>query len=55
VEREGKRAKKPDVYSPRYTEGFYARFDQVAVRISSTEAEDTFETSSRLERLINLS
>jgi hypothetical protein len=44
--RRGKRAKQPEVYPPRYTEDFFERFDEVAARISSTEAEDTFETSS---------
>ncbi len=44
--RRGKRAKKPEVYPLRYTEDFFAKFDEVAARISSTAAEDTFETSS---------
>jgi hypothetical protein len=45
--RRGKRAKQPEVYPLRYTEDFFAKFDEVAARISSTEAEDTFETSSK--------
>jgi regulator of protease activity HflC (stomatin/prohibitin superfamily) len=45
--RGGKRAKQPEVYPLRYTQGFFAKFDEVPARISSTEAEDTFETSSR--------
>jgi hypothetical protein len=44
--RRGKRAKQPEVYPLRYTEDCCAKFDEVAARISSTEAEDTFETSS---------
>ena len=34
------------MYPLRYTEDFFAKFDEVAARISSTAAEDTFETSS---------
>jgi hypothetical protein len=44
--RRGKQAKQPEVYPQRYTEDFFAKFDEVAARISSTEAEDAFETSS---------
>jgi hypothetical protein len=44
--RRGKRGKKPEVYPLRYTEDFFAKFDEVAARISSTGAEDTFETGS---------
>ena len=44
--RRGKRAKQLEVYPLRYTEDCCAKFDEVAARISSTEAEDTFETSS---------
>jgi hypothetical protein len=46
--RRGKRAKKPQVYPLRYTEDFFAKFDEVAARISSTGAEDIFETGSTL-------
>jgi hypothetical protein len=35
------------VYPLRYTEDFFAKFDEVAARISSTGAEDIFETGSR--------
>jgi hypothetical protein len=34
------------VYPLRYTEDFFTKFDEVAARISSTGAEDTFETGS---------
>jgi hypothetical protein len=44
--RRGKRAKKPEVYPLRYTEDFFAKFNEVAARISSTGAEDIFETGS---------
>ncbi|MFN5062385.1 MAG: DHH family phosphoesterase, partial [Pseudomonadota bacterium] len=44
--RRGKRAKKPEVYPLRYTEDFFAKFDEVAARISSTGAEDISETGS---------
>jgi hypothetical protein len=40
--RRGKRAKQPEGYPQRYTEDFFAKFDEVAARIASTEAEDTF-------------
>jgi hypothetical protein len=34
-------------YDPlRYTQGFFAKFNEVAARISSTGAEDIFETGS---------
>ena len=33
--------------SLRYTEDFFVKFDEGAVRISSSAAEDTFESSSR--------
>ena len=42
----GKRAKKPAAYPLRYSEDFFVKCDEVAVRISSTAAEDTFEISS---------
>ncbi|MFO0415954.1 MAG: hypothetical protein ACK5Y6_01580, partial [Pseudomonadota bacterium] len=32
---------------PRYTEDFFAKFDEVAARISPTGAEDIFQTGSR--------
>jgi hypothetical protein len=35
------------VYPLRYTEDFFAKFDEVAARISSTGAEDIFKTGSR--------
>jgi Flp pilus assembly protein TadG len=44
--RRGKRGKKPEVYPLRYTEDFFTKFDEVAARISSTAAEDIFETGS---------
>ncbi len=31
----------------RNTRGFFAKFDEVVARISSTSAEETFETSSK--------
>jgi hypothetical protein len=36
------------VYPLRYTEDFFAEFDEVAARISPTGAEDIFETGSKL-------
>jgi hypothetical protein len=38
--------KKPEAYPLRYTEDFFAKFDEVVDRISSTAVEDTFETST---------
>jgi hypothetical protein len=44
-----KRSEKIGAYPLRYTEDFFARFDEVVNLISSTVAEYTFETSSRLD------
>ena len=44
--RRGKRAKKPEVYPLRYTEDFFAEFDEGAARISPTGAKAIFEAGS---------
>jgi hypothetical protein len=46
--RRGKQAEKPEAYPLRYTEDFFAMFDEVAAGISSSAAEDIFEMGSRL-------